>query len=461
MQINLITKNNTWKRFALSTAALLLSTQLFAQNAVFDQPDTDFNAMLGVSGVVHPGDKAEVWGRGFKPGQEVQLMRNGQVLTGNQPVVADDQGQIRVEIHIPHDAALGLHPIIAQVAKPSAATVFDLKVSPKIEATGEDKFTLAQTPVTAGLYQVAYSAKNDVLFVTSAVGRPPVKQSQLSKVDPKQLKITQHITPAADPAREGQVMAVYGVTVDDKQNTVWVTNTRAGTVAVYSQDDLKLLKQFEHGSAPHARDVVVDETQQKAFVSSPTSNQLYVFDSKALKALDPITIPSKTRQNFAAMSLAYDAKQQRLYTVSRSTNELAVINTKTNAVETVVALSGIKNASGIAIAPEHQRAFVTGQSTDNVVIVDLKDNSILHNTPVGAGALNVAWDEASQLAYVAVRGADAVTVININGELVAHLPIGSFPNHITTDQKGHVYVVNKARGQEDNSADQITRIQPK
>ena len=40
--------------------------------------------------------------------------------------------------------------------------------------------------------------KNPVLFVTAAVGRPPVTQSELLKLDPETLEITARVTPAQD-----------------------------------------------------------------------------------------------------------------------------------------------------------------------------------------------------------------------------------------------------------------------
>lgn len=458
INLNIISKNKTTQQVALSLAALAVSTLAWS-NPIFDQPDTNFNAMLRTTNVVYPGQNAEVIGSGFQQGQEVQLLRGTQVLSGDKPLVADEKGEIRLNIAIPNDAVLGLHPVIVQVSKPAAATVFELKISPDIKPQGEKQFTITNAPVTNGLYQIAYSPKNDALFVTSSVGRPPVKESQLSKIDPKTLTITAKTMPAVDPERAEQVMAIYGLAIDDKNGTVWTTNTRAGTVAVYDQNDLTLIKQFEHNSAPHSRDVVVDAELDRVFVSSPTSDQLYVFNTKTLDALEPITIPSNTRQAFAAMSLSYDLATHTLYTVSRSSNELALIDGKQLKPIKTITLPGIKNASGVAVAPTHKRAFVTGQASDNVVIIDLDSDAILHNVLVGAGALNVLWDEKTQLAYVANRGSDTLTVININGDIVANLPVGSFPNHLTTDSKGHVYLVNKSRGKDDKSGDHITKIQ--
>ena len=44
---------------------------------------------------------------------------------------------------------------------------------------------------------------------------------------------------------------------------------------------------------------------------------------------------------------------------------------------------------------------------------------------------------------------------------VANLDGGTFPNHVHEDGKGHVFAVNKSRGEDDPKGDRITRIAPK
>ena len=96
-----------------------------------------------------------------------------------------------------------------------------------------------------------------------------------------------------------------------------------------------------------------------------------------------------------------------------------------------------------------------------MVIVDPATGKTLHDVPVGAGPLNVAVDAPRGLAYIPNRAAGTVTVVNTDGRIVANLPGGTFPNHLTFDGKGSVFAVNKARGAEDPQGDRITRITPR
>lgn len=446
------------RKAGLSAAVLSLSLANAFAAPAFDQPDADFRGSLNAAGVVYAGTEAQLAGRGFTPGQEVILLQNGHTLTP-QALVADKEGNLSTTVAIPAEAAVGVHPVVMQVSKPSTAGIFNLKVSPKVELSGQDKFELQSQHLVPGLYQSAYSPKNKVLFVTSAVGRPPVKQSQLVKVNPKTLAVEASVTPAAQKGRDdGQIQAVYGVDVDDKQGNVWVTNTRSSSVAVYSQKDLKLVKQFEDGVVSHPRDVVVDEKADRAYVSSPGADTLAVFDTKKLTQLDPIELQSKTRNKPGTMSLVLDAEKDRLYTVSASTNELIIVDLKNDNAQTVFPVPGARGLAGVSVDSKNDQVYITAQGSDNLLILNAKDGSIQHDIKIGAGALNVVFDPKTSLAYVASRGAGTVTAVNGKGEIVANLDGGSFPNHVSLDGEGNAYLVNKSKGKDDQTADRITRL---
>lgn len=466
MQINsfCIRSNPIMQRSTPFFAALALSLGALSAHAtpIFDQPEMEYKGSVFSQGVVHPGDEAQLQGRGFRPGQEIQLLRSGSSITGDAVIKTDEEGNFKHSAVIPADAVTGLHPIVVQTVNPSSASVFELKVSPEIAFSGADKFTVHSAPMTRGLYQSAYSEKNNRLFLSSSVGRPPVTQSELLKVVPTDLSIEARITPAPDTARDdGQVQAVYGIAVDDANDTVWVTNTRTNTVAVYKQSDLSLVKQFPNGTVSHTRDVIIDEKANRAYVSPVGSGEIAVFDTKTLEQLPSIALRSKGRETPSPMSLALDADNAKLYTVSINTNEAFVIDLKKQEQEKVIALPLARGSSGVAVAPKKNVLFVASQRSDNVLLVDLKSEKILHNVSVSAGPLNVVWDEKTQLAYVSSRAAGAVAAINLKGELVANLQAGRQPNHISTDGKGNLYLVHKAENAQSETDDLLTHIQLK
>ncbi len=449
--------------------ALSLATLPAAADTLFTASSDGFvgSVRAGAAGqgaAAVAGSKAVVSGERLVPGQEITLMRGTTVLNPEGPLVVDAEGKFSFEIDIDAEALTGLQPIVVIGEKPAAATVADLKISPVVPLSGAENYTITSEKVTRGLYQVIYSPANDAVFVTSAVGRPPVGESTVTKVDPATLAVVAQASPSAAPPREdgadGGVFAAYGVAVDDANGNVWVTNTRQNTIAVYAQADLSLVKQFDPGAVQHSRDVVVDEANGRAYASATGTGNIEVFDTGTLEQLEPIVIESGKRGGeFSVMSLDLDAKGGKLVTVSLSTDEAALVDLATGEVK-VVPLPGAKSASGVAYDPVEGLIFVASQATDNLLIVKAEDGTVLHDVETGAGALNVAFEPVSRTAFVANRGSGTITVVDTSGKIVANLDAGNLPNQLRADGKGNVWAVNKSRGEDDPDGDRIWKIVP-
>ncbi|WP_326533206.1 YncE family protein [Pseudorhodoferax sp.] len=467
-----------WARPVQTVLAVSMALGLAAcaSSPTFDAQDAAFKGRVSVADtpVVLAGKPVTLAGRDFKPGQKVTLSYGGVELA--QTATADKDGNFRTQFVLPAAAEPGRYSLVASAANPAASLLVPLKISPNVPLSGQERFNVQSQTLVPGLYQAGYSAKTDRVFVTSAVGRPPVTRSELVKVNAQTLAIEQRVTaPVAPtpPARPGApapaanapalpgLYAVYGVGVDDANGNVWVTNTRQNTVAVYRQSDLAVVKQFEPGVVPHARDVLVDGLQGKAYASPVGEPQVAVFNTKTPAFLKNIPIQSGIRgpnaKDFSPMSLALDQAGSRLFVVS-SGGEVAIVNTKTDAVEKVFAVEAAVSASGIAYDAQTDRVFVAAQGSDNVVIVDAKTGKTLHDVKVGAGTLNVTFDPVKRVAYAANRASDTVTILDPNGKIVGNLDVGSFPNHIAIDGKGTAFTVNKARGSDDGEGDRIGRI---
>lgn len=456
-------------RALLGASALTLS--LLAGPAlaetVFTKPLVDFAGDVSAGGVdrapVLKGGKAVIEGEDMIPDQTVTLLRGTKPLNA-EPITVGADGKFSLPLDIDADAETGLQPIVVVTENPASAEVVELKISPEVPVAGADKYTIASEKVVRGLYQVRLNGAGDAVFVTSAVGRPPVKESKLVKIDPATLKILAETSPGAAPARpdgsDGGLFAVYGVDVDDANGNVWVTNTRQDTVAVYKQSDLSLVKQFEPGAVPHARDVVVDEANGRAYVAATGAPEIKVFDIKTLEPLDPIVIETKVRgEEFSTMALDIDEAGGKLVTVSIATPEAAFVDLKSGEVK-VIPLPGAKAASGVAYDPQEGLIFVASQATDNLLIVKAETGEVLHDVAVGAGPLNVAFEPKGRLAYVANRGAGTITVVDTQGQIVANLDAGSMPNQLRADQNANVWAVNKSKGENDEAGDRIWRIAP-
>lgn len=403
-------------------------------------------------------------GQGFDPGQTVTVYHGATALT--QTLTADAEGKVETRFRLPADAAVGVHPLVVVSNSPYGASVSDLKISPDLPVTGNENYRVLRAEAVRGLYQSAYSARNNALFVTSAVGRPPVLQSELLRLNADTLAIEARATPQAAPARTGRdgvpvdggLFAVYGVGVDDTNGNIWVTQSRQNTVAVYRQSDLSLVRQFEPGTAPHARDAVIDGSQDKAYVSATFEPEVIVFKASQPEVLKRIAITSGKRgERFSAASLSMDDAAHRLYVVSNSTSEVAVIDTRTDEVRNVFAVPGARGTIGVSHDPQTGRIFVAAQGSDNVVILDGQTGAVLADTPVGAGALNVVFDPALRQAFVANRGSKSIAVLDEHGAVVANFRDAPQVNHVAGNGQGVIYGVTK--GSQQDGANMIWRIQ--
>lgn len=470
-----------------SALALALAAGPAAADTIFTPTSDGFAGSVRAGAAeqgapVVAGSKVAITGERLVPGQEITLMRGNTVLNEGGPITVDAEGKFRFDLTLDADAVSGLQPILVIAEKPAAATVVDLKISPDVPVSGAGNFDIKSAPVTRGLYQVAWSPSQKALFVTAAVGRPPVKDSSLNKIDAETLEVLANIVPGEappPPPRAGgegapaaggtapeddgrpPVYAVYGVGVDEANGNIWVTNTRQNTVSVYRLDDLSLVKQFEPGAVTHSFSVEIDEANNRAYVSEARQSQVAVFDTKTLEQLDPIELRSDRRgEDFAAQGIHLDETTGQLFTVSLATSEVAVTDLKSGETRNI-ALPGALGAASVAYDPIEDLIFVSSQQTDNLLIVKGADGTVLHDVETGAGALYTTFEPKSRLVFVGNRGAGTITVVNTSGEIVANLESGSYPNQLIADGEGNVWAVNKSRGENDESGDRIWKITPK
>lgn len=465
------------KSLVLATGLMLSASPLVvaevAAQEVFGEVDktADVNVSFEAAEDGAPivaGEQVKVSGRGFRPSQTVTLNYGATALT-QQALTANAEGEISGTFRLPANAAVGTHPIVVMTGAPYHATIAELKVSPNIPLSNQNAFEIETATPVRGLYQTAYSAKNNLLFAASAIGRPPVKQSEIVKIDADTMEVLARATPAAAPQRQGRdgtmqdggVFAVYAVDVDDSKDTLWTTNTRQNTVAVYRQSDLALVKQFDEGTVNHARDVRVDEALGKAYASATFTPEVVVFDTATNTEAKRITIPSgKRREEFGVASLSLDEAAHKLYVAGLGTSEVAVIDTNTDEVLNVFPVPGARSTIGISHDPQTGRIYVASQGSDNLVVLDGNNGTVIADTPVGAGALNVVFDPATRHAYVANRGANTITVTDADGKIVANLGPAPRANHVALGADGTIFAVDKSAGAMDADADQLLRIRP-
>ncbi|WP_433854302.1 YncE family protein [Streptomyces kronopolitis] len=294
--------------------------------------------------------------------------------------------------------------------------------------------TADSAPVAKGLYQSAYSERNHVLWATSAVGRPPITNSRLLKVDPRTLKTEASYAPPVTNAQTGAVEAVYGVAVDDEHNTVWTTNTGNDSLAVYSQRTGKHLTTLP--GVKHAREVVVDEKHHLAWASGFGDGSIVAFDTRTYKEKKRTTI-----QGASPAGITVNERTGTAYATDLAHDRIIEIAPRTKSPRLIPAGDA---PISLALSRDGRTAYTADQAAGTVSVIDLRKGAVTKTVPTGAGTLSVDVDRRSGRVIAANRTAATVTVVDPRkGTVVTTAPTAANPNHVEVTH-GTAYVTTKS-----------------
>nr|UDM84217.1 YncE family protein [Streptomyces sp.] len=308
--------------------------------------------------------------------------------------------------------------------------------------------SVTSAPVAPGLYQSAYSERNDVLWATAAVGQPPapVTDSRLVKIDPDTLEVAATYAPRLDAA--GAVEAVYGIDVDDEHNTVWVTNTRSNSVAVYSQKTGKHLA--TRTEVNHSREIVVDERRDTVWATAFGDGTLVAYDSRTYKEIKRVTVEGAgptglTVNERTGTAYAADYTNDRIIEVARGSKTPRLIPTGDGPLS-------------VALSANGRTAYTADQNAGGVSVVDLRKGAVTTSVPTGEGAKSVAVAPRSGRVLVVNRLANSVSVVDPRkGSVVRTVPTAPYPNHVETSADATAFVLDKS-GSGPSGEDLLTRI---
>ncbi|MEV2253422.1 YncE family protein [Streptomyces sp. NPDC050147] len=290
-------------------------------------------------------------------------------------------------------------------------------------------------PVAPGLYQSAYSERNDALWVASSVGQPPapVTGSSLLRVDPDTLRVEKRYAPATNAAT-GAVQSVYGVAVDDEHNTVWTTNTRDNSVSVYSQRTGKHLATLP--GVNHAREVVVDERRDLVWASAFGDGTLVAFDSGTFKEKRRVTVPGA-----GPTGLAVNERTGSVYAADHTGDRIIEVSPGAGSPRLVPTGDG---PLSVALSKNGRTAYTGDQTAGTVSVVDLRKGADTRSVASGAGTKSVAVDHRSGHILAVNRLSATVTVVDPRkGAVVKTVTTAALPNHVHVAD-GTAYVVDKS-----------------
>ncbi|MDF3573231.1 YncE family protein, partial [Enterobacter cloacae] len=157
------------------------------------------------------------------------------------------------------------------------------------------------------------------------------------------------------------------------------------------------------------RQLVADDTTNTVYITGiGKESVIWVVDGATLKLKDTIT-----NTGTFSTGLALDAKAKRLYTTNAD-GELVTIDTATNKIlsRKKVQDDGKEHFYlNLSLDTAGQRAFVTDSKQPEVLVVNLKDGSVMQKI-AAPESLAVLFNPARNEAYVTHREAGKVSVID-------------------------------------------------
>ena len=321
-----------------------------------------------------------------------------------------------------------------------------------------------------GQYQLAYSAATSSLYTSFSSGRPPILTggvgtwnvaSTPSLATVYQFPTTDFIARGATAPTGKQIESPYGIAYDEATGYVWVTQTRVNKVSVFDPATNKIIWSSAEGDVNHPREVRIDPSSGKVFVSG--SGGISVFDTTLHALVKKIEFTDAKGESDIAMNMHVDSAEGKLYVPSLSAGTVKVIDTKSYEVEKTIQLhkenaEAALNPSDVTIDKSLKEIYVSTQgdrkgSNSGITVYDLETGAYKKTIPFGSQALALASDEARDLLYVTDYGTGNVGVVDARtGTVVSQVSTGatSGANDVLVTADGSVYAV--ARSTEGASA---------
>ena len=315
-----------------------------------------------------------------------------------------------------------------------------------------------------GQYQLAYSAATSSLYTSFSSGRPPILTGGVGtwNVASTPSLATVYQFPTADFIGRGataptgkQIESPYGIAYDEATGYVWVTQTRVNKVSVFDSATNKIIWSSAEGDVNHPREVRIDPSSGKVFVSG--SGGISVFDTTQHALVKKIEFTDAKGESDIAMNMHVDSADGKLYVPSLSAGTVKVIDTKSYEVEKTIQLhkenaEAALNPSDVTIDKSLKEIYVSSQgdrkgANSGITVYDLETGAYKKTIPFGTQALALASDEARDLLYVTDYGTGNVGVVDARtGTVVSQVSTGatSGANDVLVTADGSAYAVARS-----------------
>ncbi|MGH8070114.1 MAG: YncE family protein [Candidatus Entotheonellia bacterium] len=189
------------------------------------------------------------------------------------------------------------------------------------------------------------------------------------------------------------VPGVEGVAYVPELKKVYTSNWWENQIDVIDLRQMKVVKKLPTEEKPDG--IAYAAPFHKLYVSDERAKAVAVVDVREDRIVNTLHFDSETGVP------QYDPVARKVYVNLQDKNVLAVIDAATDTVVARYPVRGCRGNHGMALDPEHHRAFLSCEGNDVLTIFDLDTHRAMAHLPMAKGADVVQFDPGLGRIYVA------------------------------------------------------------
>lgn len=194
---------------------------------------------------------------------------------------------------------------------------------------------------------------------------------------------------------------VHGIAIVSKLNRGFISDGRANAVVAFDINTLKIIATIPlKDKGPDA--ITFDGASGMIFTFNGASNNSSVVDPQLMKQTGTVDLGG-------APEFAVPDNKGLMFNNLEDKNSLNVINTKTLKVIKNYPLAPCGGPTGLAYDAENQRLFTVCRENKGMSVLDALSGKVITTLPIGAGVDAVAYDAVTKLIFVS--NGDGTTTI--------------------------------------------------
>lgn len=201
-----------------------------------------------------------------------------------------------------------------------------------------------------------------------------------------------------------------GVLAVPELSRIYACASRVGQLVTIDQSRLQVLGRVTAGHFPDG--LAYDPHTAKLFISDEAGGAEIVIDARSNRALATIALGG------GVGNTQYDSVTHLIMATVGDTNQLAVINPRTNQVLKRYPLLGSEHPHGLYIDAPHRLAFIACEGNHRLLLLDLQSMGVVARYEVGEGPDVLAFDPTLHRLYVACESG-TVSIFDERGKTLA------------------------------------------